>query len=865
MRHAALVGGLVWAWIAAAAPVAAQDIDCDRIQPMSGMVDPMVPLPLQAPLPTGIQAIGVDFGDGLTTSLPVTGGEAPLAPIFMPAPMVGGPVRLSLQGAGQGAGAACDLGDVVISALPAAPGTLRGMLDASRANASFFEATFGLSRSASGHLEGQVSALPPAVQSLLLWQDDLEIVVNHLTEDPLANALVAQMRRTGILPAAAPALRRADLHLSRPVRMAQAGGLGTIGAIFEQQCPANADELALEVEAAFQAWAYTQATAATMNRASALIASGSFGISAIGLKAEIGALAAGSAATPIAATVATTAGIGISVGMLIVTVDAARNDILSKVLIRDMSDLELSVTRSVFHEDAATIAELTGTLTRVGVRARSRGGDVRAAMVSIATASPFLRGFEFFVGVGATKAVEYDIANNGNDTVYNYPVRECAIDISGPDNVVTRIVPLDYPASSGWDRPAPVLLITHANLQAVDVGRALLLVTTVPNRFGDNTVSGIQPLEVLEVYLTLDPATQYITPGDAAGISVKVHNSAHPAQRVNYSVVSGQIADVATPDGLDHVVFTQSDPATLPVLLAFEPTILRGLMQRATSRNRTIFAAIRPERLSLSNPPFCLEAGAEHVFTASYAHEAMTLPSLTTDRGRIAQDGVYTAPAGARGETATVTARLGDLETHVSFRIGGCTCFWEMQVRGQSFEGYYGYVPALLDQTIDRNNNGIIDLFPMVDGIIEADEDPTITELGVRSLIVNYPREVPGPGISIVFDNLLRLGSGRVLGHGGMTFETAPGIRTDMSRALSSDAVSVSYTAYEDFLDFRATGTFSSAQDGRVIETQFLSLRGRVRAGISATSACEGPDAPLPGRWLTDALPSLPSLPQINR
>jgi hypothetical protein len=782
-------------------------------------------------------------------------------PIFMPAPMVGGPVRLSLQGPG----AACDLGDVVISALPAAPGTLRGMMDASRANARFFEATFGLSRSASGHLEGQVSALPPAVQSLLLWQDDLEIVVNHLAKDPLADALVAQMRRTGILPAAAPVLRRADLHLSRPVRLAQAGGLGTTGAVFEQQCPANADELAFEVEAAFQAWAYTEATAATMARASALIASGSFGISAIGLKAEIGALAVGTAAKPFAATVASTAGIGISVGMLVVTVDAARNDILSKVFLRDLSDLELSVTRSVFHEDASTVAELAGTLTGVGVRARSRGGDVRAALVSIAAAFPVLKGFEFFAGFGATKAIEYDIANRGNHAFFTFPLRECTLDISGPNNVVTRIVPRDFPASSGWDKPAPVQLIDHGSLRAVDVGQALLLVTTVPNRFGDNAVSGIQPLEVLEVYLTLDPTTQYITPGDAVGISVQVHNSAHPDQRVNYSVVSGQIADVATRDGREYVVFTHSDFTTLPVVLAFEPTVLRGLMQRATARDSTVFATIRPERLSLSNPPFCLEAGAEHVFTASYAQEAMTFPNLTADRGRIAQDGVYTAPAGARGETATVTAQLRNLETHVSFRIGGCTCFWEMQARGRSFEGYYGYVPVLLDQTIDRNNNGIIDLFPMVDGIIEPDEEPTIAELGVKSLMVNYPREVPGPGISIVFDNPLRSGSGRVLAHGGMTFETAPGIRTDMSRALSSDAVSVSYTAYEDFLDFRATGTFSSEEDGRVIESQFLSLRGRVRAGISAISACEGPEAPLPGRWLTDALPSLPRLPQINR
>ena len=583
------------------------------------------------------------------------------------------------------------------------------------------------------------------------------------------------------------------------------------------------------------------------------------------MNAEIGALAAGITVAPPVTAATTTIGIMVTASMAVVAVNAARYDILSKVLLRDMSDLRLAVTRDIFHEDASTIAELSGTLTQVGVRARSRGGDIRATLVGIATSAPFLKGFEFFVGAGATASVEYDIANNGDDTVYSYPQRECVLDISGPKNVDTRIVSVDYPAAPGWDRPAPVQLITDANFRAVDVGRALLRVSTKPNRFGDNAVSGIHPLEVLEVYLTLDPVTQYVTPGDTAAISVRVHNSAHPNQRVNYTVVSGRIANMATRDGLYHVLTTLPETRSLPVILSFEPTILRGLMQRPTARDRSIIASIRPEQLTLSDPPFCLEAGADHAFTARYAGEATTHPVFTTDRGRIAQDGVFTAPANARGETATVTARHGDLQTRVSFRVGGCTCFWEMQARGGSFEGYYGYVPALLDQTIDRNGDGMINLFPMVDGIIGPDDEPTIAELGVKSVIVNYPREVAGPSISLVFDTPLRPGSGSVSAFGGMSTETAQGIRTDVSRTLSSDSVSVIYTAYDDFIDFRAFGTLSRSEDGRVVETQSLSLRGRVRAGISATSACEGPDAPLPGRWITDAFSPLPSLPQINR
>ena len=249
MRRVCLSAISVFACIIAVTPAFAQDIACEQFVLTDQTADPMTPLPILTPVPDAVQVVGVDFGGGLTATLPVLVDEAPLTPIFLPAPLVGGSIRLSFE-VGQ---VVCDLGEIAIAALPTAPGTLREMMASTQANARFFESVFGLTRSASGDLEGQVSALPPPVQSLLLWQEDLEKVFNLLADDPLANAVTAQMGRVGILPAPPPTLRRADLHLIRPVRLAQTGRLGLLGATYEPQCPANADELANEVDDAFQA------------------------------------------------------------------------------------------------------------------------------------------------------------------------------------------------------------------------------------------------------------------------------------------------------------------------------------------------------------------------------------------------------------------------------------------------------------------------------------------------------------------------------------------------------------------------------------------------------------------------------------
>jgi len=187
--------------VATLLPVAAQALECGSLRLAQDKVAPFGALPLAQPLAAGAETVTIDFGpdsagESWTASLPVTDAAALRVPVYLHAPMAGGMVQVQIAGGG----ISCDLGALRVAGLPAAPGTIAALIAQSRARARAFENAFGLDRSAKGVLEGQVNILPPVIQSLVLFQQDLEQVLESLQDDPLSNAVAAQISRAQILP-----------------------------------------------------------------------------------------------------------------------------------------------------------------------------------------------------------------------------------------------------------------------------------------------------------------------------------------------------------------------------------------------------------------------------------------------------------------------------------------------------------------------------------------------------------------------------------------------------------------------------------------------------------------------------------------
>ena len=119
----------------------------------------------------------------------------------------------------------------------------------------------------------------------------------------------------------------------------------------------------------------------------------------------------------------------------------------------------------------------------------------------------------------------------------------------------------------------------------------------------------------------------------------------------------------------------------------------------------------------------------------------------------------------------------------------------------------------------------------------------------------------------MTFDPPLGSGAGEAIVRGTLSSERQPGLRTDLERLLTANRLKATYLRDSDYIDFQLSGLFHQHNDGRIVDSQQVSIKTRARAGYAAYSACEGRDAPLPGGWMSDAFPqgALPQLPQVNR
>lgn len=836
--------------------------DCNGLALTQNSAAALSELPLSGPVPASFETIAYGLDAEAEIAEPLLEASPPRVPFYLPDPMTGGAVAVSLTGPGM----RCELGMLRIEPLAAAPGKIAGAMTIFRQSATAFEAAFGLSRSASGRIEGWVSDVPPAAMRIIEMSNMVEEITAELGDDPLANAIVARIEQV-IGASQPPALDFAHVRPRGDILVAQAFFGAPLLYAPGVQCPENAAQLSGEMDASFQAWAYADANPRAMAAAGLVLSAPGIIVRHVGAAAAGAALTEAAGPTIAGAVIAEPALFAgaITAGAAIPMLNLVRNDIMSKVLLRDIDVVLPKLSRTLIYEDAETLEELTGALLSADVRVRSRGGDIRGAILSLATGFGKLGPYEAWIGVVADQAVAWESGGVFSTEMLSIQPRACSVEVYGSDYIRARVVPPGWPETTGWVRNASITMLDAQRYRAVDVGTSWIVAELVVGRFGDATGYGRAAVDVLELSMNVEPARRQVEPGDSVEVEVTFRNSSRQNPDSDFRIEAGQLSSIVATGANSYRIVTGRTGQSFPLRIRFEPLELTGLMTRPNAPERHAIVTLTADTLAIGVAPFCLEAGETHRFTVPAAWDGDPV-RFQADRGHIDATGLYTAPETARGETATVFAMAGAQEASRGFRIGGCTCFWDVTVGGRPYSGYYAYYPVMLGNSIDRDGDGVLALVPLVDGVPGQNDQPIVSEVALQALMINYPRDEAGPGISMTFDPPIRIGVGETKGQGSITSEAAPGIRTDLGRVLTADNIVGTYWLYPDYVDVNLQGEFSRSEDGKQVESRIVTIRARARAGFAPYSACEGPDAPRPGGWLTDAIPlGLPQLPQINR
>ncbi|WP_188915830.1 hypothetical protein, partial [Salinarimonas ramus] len=540
--------------------------------------------------------------------------------------------------------------------------------------------------------------------------------------------------------------------------------------------------------------------------------------------------------------------------------------------------LQIETTRRRFLEDS----DPDGAITAIRIVPANKGWaldklvlDLMGAAVQVGVPSET---FGELVGWAAFAEISTRATQRGVSRIRVPAQTFCAVDISDPAH--HRIHVMDA-------ANAPFVRSGALGYRARATGEATLYVSSEPSFFGHVFAAELVRLSVEPIRVSVSPGSSTVAPGERVRLWASVTGAEDPT--LDW-VLEGGAADLS-PIGTQAPsvdVTTGVTEASYPVRLRATPRTRTGLRGLPDAPARDGFGVIETALPRIAASPLCLEPGETHRFEAIWPHAARTLtifadgsvdagsaaalrPVWAASAGRIDATGLYTAPD-ARGRDVTITladAAAPALTASRRIRIGNCTCFWEVSLGGQRFSGYWTYFPVVLDSRFDRGGDGVLDLFPMADNRFGPKDEPVTSELRLRTLLVNHPRSEPGPSLTLTFDPPIdgrRGGTSRM--SGGMSAETTPGLHTDLTRLyaftgnIGADAV---YVLGRDSVDMEIAAEFTRFADGEAVDRRLAVVRLRARAGYGPASACEGPDAPLPRLPIGDALPSLPTLPRVDR
>lgn len=232
---------------------------------------------------------------------------------------------------------------------------------------------------------------------------------------------------------------------------------------------------------------------------------------------------------------------------------------------------------------------------------------------------------------------------------------------------------------------AAVTLVSHWDYEPVKLGTATLEVTSEPNRFGFNFIKIEKGIEVAQMEVTVTPSETTVTPGDPVEFTAEVSNAVDPS--VEWQASSGSFTGMSSlSDGRSQATLeTPTNEDDYPVTVRAVSTSSTGLRKDAATP-REDEAVVYRKHLEVSPDPGCVKYGDTVTFTATMpgVDASVDVTWSVDGAGSIDASGVYTAPSG--DGTATITAALKDDPTvkgSVSVTVREqCDCWWTASVNG---------------------------------------------------------------------------------------------------------------------------------------------------------------------------------------
>lgn len=361
----------------------------------------------------------------------------------------------------------------------------------------------------------------------------------------------------------------------------------------------------------------------------------------------------------------------------------------------ELAELTFDLTKEEFLEDE----EGSGQWQNAMLTATSNGWELDKAIlegiIQVAGMSSTFKGF-----------LDGEAAELGMKEILEYIRDELvseAIDAATQGEDVLRIppetfgpIPIDDAewSESEVDALGVLALTDRMTYEPRKSGTGYVIVQNVEGTFADQTRRTERPVEVRRIQIAIQPTSEQADPGQVFAFDATVENAAHP-DALEVSASQGEIINVTYEgDGLHTIEYAAPETDDFHDFITARHTANTGA--RAYSDEPRLAQADIYSKAEVVVDPFatCLELDQDTTFSAEVVgleNQSVTW-EIVEGTGEIDAGGTFTPTEPGYATVRATSVADTTLTGEATVSIGGCDCWWNVNVTG---------VPAFGDGTMD--------------------------------------------------------------------------------------------------------------------------------------------------------------------
>lgn len=216
-------------------------------------------------------------------------------------------------------------------------------------------------------------------------------------------------------------------------------------------------------------------------------------------------------------------------------------------------------------------------------------------------------------------------------------------------------------------------------------GTGYVILTNDPGTFGDQTVTAQRAVEISEIEVDIQPAAQRADPGEEIPFLVQTENAAHP-QQLEVEAHLGTISDLTYEEnGVHTFLYTAPGQADFTDFITATHRATTGALGHTGDTPLDQADVTSKAELFVEPIAACLEeVGDDTTFTATVVglEDTSVTWEITKGPGTIDNSGVYTATEPGTAILEVTAVADTTLRAGAQVTIGGCDCWWSVQISG---------------------------------------------------------------------------------------------------------------------------------------------------------------------------------------